>query len=87
MAEKTLTREQVQEKLDALDRKMEALKSENPSGEDFWPAFAGEADEITDGASADDYAWALEQIDAILVKHKRAPSTDIAPSDDLPPAD
>jgi hypothetical protein len=86
MGEQTMTREEIQSKLDALDRKMEAMKAENPNGEDFWPAFAGEADEITDGASADDYDWALKQIDGILVKHKRAPSDDVAPSDDLPPA-
>jgi hypothetical protein len=85
MGEQAMTREEIQAKLDALDRKMEAMKAENPNAEDFWPAFAGEADEITDGAEADDYAWALEQIDVILAKHKRAPSDDVAPSDDLPP--
>jgi hypothetical protein len=84
MSEQTMTREEIQSKLDALDRKMEGMKAENPNGGDFWPAFAGEADEITDGASAEDYDWALKQIDIILVNHKRAPSDDVAPSDDLP---
>lgn len=39
------------------------------SAADFWPAFAGRADVILDGASAEDYDWVANQLDAILAKY------------------
>jgi hypothetical protein len=85
MTEPTLTRKELLAKLAVLDQRMGALKSENPESDVFWPAFAVEADQITDGASATDYAWALEKIDAILLKHGRGAKDDMFPSDDLLP--
>lgn len=37
-------------RLDALQRKLPALLNEYPNDEDFWAAFAAEADPIVDGA-------------------------------------
>ncbi|MET3654106.1 hypothetical protein [Dyella japonica] len=72
------TREQLQQLLAALDRAIPDLVKDtredepDPSGEvsgDFWAAFAGESDVILDDASAEDYEWVNQQIDALLAKH------------------
>lgn len=64
-----MTRDELQTLLDELDKSMPALKKDNPDEADFWPAFAGMADLILDGASAQDYDWVNQQTDAILAKH------------------
>jgi len=63
MAEPTLTRDEINQKLQTLDRGMETLKAKgrSPDGKDFWPALAREADRITDGASVADHPWALNK--------------------------
>jgi hypothetical protein len=86
MPESPLTRSELQIMLHALDRQIEDLKVEHPEDACFWPAFAGQADEITDAAGPSDYDWALAQIDVLLEKHGRVAPLDIGPSDDLPPA-
>jgi hypothetical protein len=72
------TREQLQQLLAALDRAIPDLVKDtqedepDPSGDvsgDFWAAFAGESDVILDDASAEDYEWVNQQIDALLAKH------------------
>jgi len=61
---------------------MASLKKDYPDEAAFWPAFADEADAVTAGAVAENYWWALEQMDVILIKHGRGgPSDDIGPSD------
>ena len=48
------TRAELAVLLDALERAMPTLVRDNPDPSDFWPAFAGEADVIEDGAGAPD---------------------------------
>lgn len=64
-----MTRDDLQRQLDELDKSIPDLKRDNPDEADFWPEFAGMADLILDGASAEDYDWVNQQTDAILAKH------------------
>ncbi|MEZ0472187.1 hypothetical protein [Luteimonas salinilitoris] len=45
-----MDRQELDARLDALERKLPLLLDEYPDEEDFWAAFAEEADEIGDGA-------------------------------------
>jgi len=67
MNESTLNRAEITKKLTALDRSMERLKNKWRKSVEFWPALTAELD----GAGAEDYEWALKQMDAILLKHDR----------------
>ena len=56
--------------LDALESAMPTLVRDNPDPSDFWPAFAGEADVIEDGAeSGDDVRYVQKRLDELLAKH------------------
>jgi len=57
-------REQIQ--LNRLLVQLPRLQREFPDPADFWPAFAGLADQIVDAAGPDDYDWVACQINAML---------------------
>ncbi len=79
------TRAALQAQLDELARQTPTIVQEHPEEGDFWAAFAGASDVITDAAGPEDYDWVLRQIDGILEANGRMPQ-ELAPSDDLPPA-
>lgn len=64
-----LTRDQLQERLAALDARLPALLAEYPDRADFWNAFAGEAEFAIEDAGEADYDWVNGEVDAILKKH------------------
>lgn len=53
--------------LDRLSKALPGMLAALPDDADFWPAFAGEADEIVDNAGRDDYAHVQSRLDALLV--------------------
>lgn len=52
--------------LDALERKLPSLMREYPDEGDFWSAWAGEADAITEGLPDSKEAYARGRIDCML---------------------
>lgn len=79
-----MSRSQLEDLLAKLDAELPSMIRDHPDDADFWPAFAGEADVIEDAADAADYDWAMNAIDALLVKHGRPPIRDIPPTDSWP---
>jgi hypothetical protein len=67
------TRLELDAALDDLERRLPDLIAEHPDSADFWPEFAGIADEITDSAGAVDFDQVHARIDAILRAHGLAP--------------
>ncbi|WP_266180836.1 hypothetical protein [Dyella humicola] len=61
-----MTRDDLQVKLNCLYLQVRRLLRENPDPADFWPEFAGRADEILDQAGPSEYDWVAGQIDAML---------------------
>lgn len=68
------TREKLQGQLDTLSAHLPALVREHADDGDFWMSFAGASDFIVDDAGPDDYAWVMEQIDAMLMANGKAPA-------------
>lgn len=62
----SIDRDQLQIQINRLVLQMPRLKRENPDPADFWPAFAGLADDVLDQASPDDHDWAAATIEAML---------------------
>lgn len=79
------SRDDLEMQLAALSAQMPALVREHPDDADFYPAFAGEADAILDGAGPADYEWGLGEVDKMLAANGKLRS-DESPSDDLPPS-
>lgn len=52
--------------LDALARDIPLILASNPDDADFWPVFAGLADELVDGAGASDVDHVVVRIEAML---------------------
>ena len=52
--------------LERLAQALPGMRDAHPDEADFWPAFAGEADEIVDNAGRDDYEHAQGRLDALL---------------------
>lgn len=65
----TKTRAELDAVLDGLDSAIPRLKAECPDEGEFWSAFAGMADDAFEHASARDFAYVSERVDAILAKH------------------
>jgi hypothetical protein len=72
-----LTREQIQQKLNKLERSLPQLIKDHEDRADFLCAFAGEADEITENVSAADDVWAGEQLDRMLKANGFSPEDEI----------
>jgi hypothetical protein len=53
-------------KLDAIEQKLPGLIAEYPDEADFWNAFAGESESITDDTPPADQAYAQGRIDCML---------------------
>jgi hypothetical protein len=53
--------------LDRLSKALPGMLAALPDDADFWPAFAGEADEIVDNAWRDDDEHVQSWLDALLV--------------------
>lgn len=75
------TREQLAERLRALDAALPRLCAEYPDPDEFWNAFASEADFATECAGEEDYDWVNAQVDALLRKHGVEVPTDESPTD------
>lgn len=52
--------------LDRLARALPGVRGVHTEKADFWPAFAGEADEIVDNAGRADYEQVRGRLDVIL---------------------
>lgn len=63
--------------LGALARAFPGMIAEHPDDEEFWPAFAGVADEIVDSAGAADCEYVHDRVDEMLVEHGKHQSTAI----------
>lgn len=61
-----LSRPELEQRLNALEKQMPALLEANPDDADFWPAFAGIAEDIEESASAADSEFVRARIDCIL---------------------
>lgn len=66
-------RDQLQIVLNRLLLEVPKLHRANPEPADFWPAFAGLADDILDSAGPEDHDWANGQIWAILRQYNLTP--------------
>lgn len=71
-----MTREQTDALLDALEAKLPALLEQYPDDADFWNAFAGEAEVLTEGGDA---AYAQGRIDCMLAKFELIPGDGFDP--------
>jgi hypothetical protein len=60
------TRPELDSALDALAQQLPAMIAAHPDDADFWPAFAGVADEIADNAGALDCDHVHTRLDAML---------------------
>lgn len=81
-----LSRNELQLKLAKLDADIPDLQRayldrEHPEVDEFWNAFAGEADEVTEGAGEPDVEWINAQIDKIILKHDLPVRPDESPVD------
>lgn len=56
-------------RLDALALTMAQLTRDYPTADQFWPAFAGVADEIRAGAGAEHQDYVLTRLEDMLIKH------------------
>lgn len=63
------TRDDLQALLNSLEADLPGMLERNPDPADFWPEFAGRADEIVDGAGPDDHDWATAKVDELLALH------------------
>lgn len=61
------TRTELDAAFDNLAKQLPSMIAENPDEADFWPAFAGAADEIIDNASATDCEYVSNRIETMLV--------------------
>jgi hypothetical protein len=61
----SISREQLQALLVALEMGVPAMRAQFPENADYCPAFAERADDILDQARTDDEAWALKEIQRI----------------------
>ncbi|NID14379.1 hypothetical protein [Luteibacter yeojuensis] len=75
------TREQLTARLEALDGALPRLRAEYPDDDEFWNAFASEADFAIECAGSDDYDWVNAQVDALLHKHGIEVRGDESPTD------
>jgi hypothetical protein len=68
--------EGVKPALDALEAALPQLVIDNPDEDMFWQSFSGQADDITENVSADDYAYASGRIDCMLKNAGKIPGED-----------
>jgi len=59
-------RDQLQIELNRLTLRVGRLRRENPEPADFFPAFAGEADVILDGAPPELFDWVATSLEGML---------------------
>ena len=64
------TQEQLTKMLDELEARLPHMIAEHPDDADFWPEFAGAADDIEDQAG-DHRPMVIERINAMLAEHGR----------------
>lgn len=64
----TKPRPELDAMLDRLAQALPGMMAEHADDADFWPAFAGEADEIMDNAGARDYEHVRARLDVILAE-------------------
>lgn len=63
------TRAQLQKALNRIEAYLPSLLDAHPDPADFWPAFAGEADVILDGAPSHEQEWVADRIESMLTFH------------------
>lgn len=63
------TRAALQKALNRIEAYLPGLLDAHPDPADFWPAFAGEADAILEGAPPEHHQWASEKLEGMLAFH------------------
>lgn len=63
------TRPELEKELAALEQAVVKLLAEHEDPADFWPAFAGEADDFVARVGPADWDWADERLEDILRRH------------------
>ena len=63
------TRARLQKALNRLEAHLPGLLDAHPELEDFWPAFASEADVILDSAPANEQEWVADRLESMLSFH------------------
>jgi hypothetical protein len=76
-----LTRAELSERVEHLDEVLPQLQADYPDQDEFWNAFAGEAEFALEEASAADYDWVNKQVDLVLKKHHIEIPADESPTD------
>lgn len=67
--DKTMDRNEIDARLQKLRADLPSMLAESEDRDDFWPAFAGEADVIEDGAgSAHDCRYVRDQLNRMLMQ-------------------
>jgi hypothetical protein len=65
----TYTRAELEKELAALEQAVAQLLAEHEDPAEFWPAFAGEADDFVSRVVPADWDWADERLEDILRRH------------------
>ena len=61
-------RARLQKALNRIEGQLPGLLDAHHDPADFWPAFAGEADAILEGAG-DDFDWVADRLESMLAFH------------------
>lgn len=64
------TRAQLQKALNRIEAYLPGLRDAHPDPADIWPAFAGEADTVLDGAPAHKQEWVADRLESMLTLHR-----------------
>lgn len=67
-------RQELDAALDDLARRLPAMIARHPEDADFWPEFAGLADEVTENTGASDWDYVQTRLDALSSARDQAPS-------------
>jgi hypothetical protein len=70
---KTMTRQELEQLLDELNREVPRLRHEYPDPDDFWAAFDGLAEVGLDRAEPEDLTWFQEELRLVIHLHALDP--------------
>ncbi len=63
------TRADLQKALNRVEARLPGLLDAYPEGHEFWPAFAGEADTVLEGAPPEHHDWVAGKLESMLTFH------------------
>jgi len=62
-------RDDLQKALNRIEGHLPGLLDAHTDASDFWPAFAGEADAVLEGAPAEHHDWVAGKLESMLTFH------------------